>query len=375
MKLVAKSLALAAAAGVAAVGIGGASLAKHVPHADVNSPFKHVYVIMMENTGTPDIIGNPNLPYINHLINTYGYDSNYFGVTHESLANYVSFITGSNWGTHSDDPTQLFNHTNLVDQLESQHLTWKGYMQSMPSPGYTGYWYPDNEPAGTSPSTTPPNALYALKHNPFTLMSDIVNNPARLQNVVPFSELQSALQSGQVPNFVWISPNVIDDMHGQPPGTGATVTYNDPTQLYQAGDQFIQQTVQMIMDSKSWKTSKSVIYITWDEASYPNGTPTASQLQTFTAPGPDSPVVPVGTVDGFQWPGGPYGGGQVPLIIIDNADPQHFVINTWSDHYSLLRTIEQNWNLGFLGNASDSNQVTTLPIPGEPGLGASFPMR
>lgn len=336
--------------------------------AKSSRPFQHMYVIMMENTGAPDILGNPNLPYINHLVQTYGYDNNYFGVTHESLANYVSFITGNNWGTNSDNPTQQFNHTNLVDQLQVHHLSWKGYMQSMPSVGYNGYWYPDNEPAGTAPAVTPPDALYALKHNPFTLMTDIADNSSRLQNVVPFSQLAANLQANTVPNFVWITPNVINDMHGQPTGPGSMVTYNDPTQLYQAGDRFVQSTVQAIMASKSWKTSKSVIYITWDEATYPQGTPTPAQLKTFTAPGPDAPVLPAGTVDGFQWPGGPYGGGQVPLIIIDNADPHHFVINTWSNHYSLLRTIKQNWHLGFLGNASDGNQVKTLPVPGEPGV-------
>ena len=51
--------------------------------------------------------------------------------------------------------------------------------------------------------------------------------------------------------------------------------------------------------------------------------------------------------------------------MIDNADMHHFTINTWADHYSLLRTIEQNWGLGFLANAGNS-QVTTLPVPGEP---------
>ena len=366
---------LAAAVALFAAGGIGAGLASAAPPADVlaqhpsQEPFQHVYVIMMENTGTPDILGNPNLPFINHLINMYGYDDNYFGVTHESLANYVAFLTGSNWGTHSDDPTQEFNHTNLVDQLQAHGITWKGYMESLPAPGFTGYWYPDNEPSGTAPAVTPPNALYALKHNPFTLMTDIVDNPARLANVVPFSQFHGDLSSGHVPNFVWISPNVINDMHGQPPGPGATVTYNDPTALYQAGDAFVRNTVQMIMNSRSWKTSKSVIYITWDEATYPNGTPTASQLATFTAPGPDAPIVPAGTVDGFTWPGGPYGGGQVPLIVIDNQDLHHFVINTWSDHYSVLRTIEQNWHLGFLGNASDGNQVVTLPVPGEPSPG------
>lgn len=374
---VSKPLFTMAAAAIAALGIassGVSVLATGRPAspgsvtAQSTQPFEHVYVIMMENTGTSQILGNPDLPYINHLMTSYGYDNNYYGVTHESLANYVAAITGSNWGTHSDDPTQLFNHTNLVDQLSANNLTWKGYMESLPAAGFIGYWYPDNEPAGTSPSTTPPNALYALKHNPFTLMTDIISDPSRLQNVVPFSQLASDLKSNAVPNFVWISPNVINDMHGQPPGPGATVTYNDPAAINQAGDHFIQNTVQAIMSSDSWKNSKSVIYITWDEASYPSGKPTTSQLQTFTAPGPDSPNVPAGTVNGFPWPGGPYGGGNVPLIVIDSAAPHHFVISTWSNHYSLLRTIEQNWNLGFLGNAADSNQVQTLPIPGEPGV-------
>lgn len=333
-----------------------------------NQPFQHVYVIMMENEGTAQLIGNPQLPYINYLANTYGYDNNYYGVTHESLANYVAFITGRDWGTHSDNPTQQFNHTNLVDQLAAQHLSWKGYMQSMPSVGYKGYWYPDNLPASAAPSQTPPNALYALKHNPFTLMTDIATNPQREKNVVPFSQLQTDLGNNHVPNFSFITPNVINDMHGQPPGPGATVTYNDPKQLFQAGDTFVKNTVQEIMSSKSWKTSKSVIYITWDEAEYPNGTPTAQQLSTFTAAGPDAPIVPAGTVDGYNWAGGAYGGGKVPLIMVDNSNPHHFTINTWSDHYSLLRTIEQNWNLGFLGNASDSQQVRTLPVPGEPKL-------
>ncbi|QQE80645.1 alkaline phosphatase family protein [Alicyclobacillus sp. SO9] len=335
-----------------------------------NQPFKHVYVIMMENQGTPNIIGNSQLPYINKLAKQYGYENNYFGVTHESLANYVAFFSGNNWGTHSDNPTQTFNHTNLVDQLASHHITWKGYMQSMPYPGFKGYWYPDNEPKGTAPSKTPPNALYALKHNPFTLMTDIANHPSREKNVVPFTQLQTDLNHNRVPNFSFITPNVINDMHGQPPGPGSTVTYNDPAKLYQAGDNFVKRTVKEIMSSRSWKTSKSIIFVTWDEANYPYppSSTTSKQLKQFTAPGPDAPIVPAGTVDGYKWPGGAYGGGKVPMIMIDNAFPHHFTLNTWANHYSLLRTIEQNWHLGFIGYASDSRQVKTLPVPGEPQL-------
>ncbi len=334
--------------------------------AQMNTPFAHIYVIMMENEGSRLLVGNPDLPYINSLIQNDGYDPNYYGVTHESLANYVSFISGSNWGTHSDDPTQVFNHINLVDQLSKANISWKGYMENLPSVGYKGYWFPDNLPSNASPSQTPPNALYALKHNPFSLMADVVDNPTRNKNVVPLTQLQRDLNNNTVPNFSFITPNVINDMHGQPPGPGATVTWNDTKQLFQAGDNFVKNTVQEITSSKSWKTSKSVIYITWDEADYPFGNVTPSQLATFTTPGPDAPIVPAGTVDGYTWPGGAYGGGNVPLIIVDNAAKGHFTVNTWADHYSLLRTIEKNWNLGYINNASDSNQVKSINIPGEP---------
>ncbi len=152
-------------------------------------------------------------------------------------------------------------------------------MESMPSPGFKGYRYPDIEPAGTSPSTPPSNALYAIKHNPFQLMTDIADKPKREKNIVPFTQLRTELKDNKVPNFAFITPNMIDDMHGQPPYT-KTQQF-----LFNAGDNFVKNTVQEIMNSKSWKTSKSVIYITWDEAGYPSGPVTPSELQTFTAPG------------------------------------------------------------------------------------------
>ena len=324
-------------------------------------PFTHVFYIMMENHGTSNIVGNQNASYINQLVNTYGYDDNYYGVTHVSLPNYVAAISGNNWYSNSDDPTQMFNHTNIVDQLEANHITWKAYMESMPSVGYSGYWYPDNLPSGTSPSVTPPNALYAKKHDPFMLFNDIANNPTRTSNVVPLTQLTTDLQTNQVPQFVWISPNVCNDMHGQPSGTGTTCPYSNDAALIQDGNSFLQQWVTAIMHSKAW-TGNSVIFINWDEAEYPSSSsPTPQEIATFTAPGPDSPIVPAGVnVAGINWNGGAFGGGQVPLIVISRLSPKHVVLNTWADHYSILRTIEASWNLGYLGMASDGAQVQTL---------------
>jgi len=51
-------------------------------------------------------------------------------------------------------------------------------------------------------------------------------------------------------------------------------------------------------------------------------------------------VLPAGDPDiSASWPGGLYGGGLVPAVVIDPSGPHHFVSSVPYNHYSLLRTI------------------------------------
>ena len=70
-----------------------------VPHLD------RVFVIMMENHGYQQIIGNPNEPYLNGLINSgkVNLAKNYFAIGHPSLTNYLEIVGGSNFGIRSDN--------------------------------------------------------------------------------------------------------------------------------------------------------------------------------------------------------------------------------------------------------------------------------
>jgi hypothetical protein len=96
------------------------------------------------------------------------------------------------------------DHTNIVDQLEAKKLTWGAYMESMPSAGYTGDYVPSSS-----------QQLYASKHNPFVLFSDIRNNAGRMADDKPDTALATDLQKlSTTPNFVWITPNQCHDMHG-----------------------------------------------------------------------------------------------------------------------------------------------------------------
>jgi phospholipase C len=317
------------------------------------APLKHVFVIMMENTSYDDLLSpsNTNTAFIRQLAASKGLATNYFGVTHDSLPNYIASTSGQTWGSNSDDVAQapLFDHQNLVDQLEAAHVSWKAYMEDLPSPGDT--------------VTETPDGLYVRKHNPFLMYPDVYNNPARANKVVPLTQLSTDLSSGDVPQFVWISPNICNDMHGGAPTCPFPNSPTDPLQaaLYKDGDNFLRTWVGAITHSKAW-TGHSAIFITWDEGGFEDQPPFGP---TDIRPGPDSPILPATPADPTSGGGGDlfggttYGGGQVPMIVVARG-VGHRVDSTFADHYSLLQTIEQNFRMPLLGNAGDTVQVGNL---------------
>src|SRR6266851_5444399 len=165
--------------------------------------YQHVFVIMMENTGFDSLIGNSNAPWINMAAQTNGLATNYFGVTHPSQPNYIAATSGSTNGVVSDNDTTI-DVPNIVDQLEAHGKTWKGYMQSYFADGNT------NKLASSAG-----NQLYERKHNPFVSYADVQSTPARMANLVDFSQLDADLANGNVPDYAWISPDQCHDMHGR----------------------------------------------------------------------------------------------------------------------------------------------------------------
>ena len=324
---------------------------------------QHVFVIMLENHSKSSVLGDPNAPYINALAKEYAVAENYYGVTHPSEPNYVAAISGSNWFMNDDNPANRYDHTNLVDQLEAHHLTWTAYMQAMPSAGFLG----DSANGG----------LYASKHDPFVLFNDIRSNPKRLANIKPYTSFASDLAHGRVANFVWITPDQCSDMHGgvysavagfpeAPCPYGNTNDDANDAALKQKADAFVRTTVQAIIHSSAWGQN-SAIFIVTDENDYTGDT--ATDGWASAAGCCNSPILPPGyqflksdgvTPDGNTWAGGTYGGGLIPAVVVTTHGKRHFQGYQAFNHYSLLKTVEQIWNLGYLGNASDDVQVHSM---------------
>ena len=79
--------------------------------------FTHVFVLMLENRGYGQIIGNAHAPYLNHLATTTGLATKYTGVTHPSQPNYIAALSGGTFGVQDDNDVTL-QEPNLMDQLE-----------------------------------------------------------------------------------------------------------------------------------------------------------------------------------------------------------------------------------------------------------------
>lgn len=106
-------LALGLFAGMAASALAQQGpVPKDIPHLD------HVFLIMMENHGYSQIIGNPNAPFINRYAKSANLATNYFAVAHPSLNNYLEVVGGSNFGVQSDNNPDWHN-TNCSTNLST----------------------------------------------------------------------------------------------------------------------------------------------------------------------------------------------------------------------------------------------------------------
>ena len=99
--------------------------------------------------------------------------------------------------------------SDLIDELDAAGISWAGYMEAMPAGGQLAdFW----------PSSSAP--LYASKHNPFPLFTDIRDNPARLANIKPYTDMAGDLNSPDAPRFVFITPDQCNDYRPASPTAG-----------------------------------------------------------------------------------------------------------------------------------------------------------
>jgi phosphatidylinositol-3-phosphatase len=287
--------ALVALLALAIAACGGASKNgdRPAPSAGQSTDGSHVFIIVLENREFDQVIGNRGVPYLNRLAGHGALAVRYFAITHPSLPNYLAIVGGSTFGIQSDCTACSAQGSSLALQLEEAGISWRAYMEGMPSVCFSGAY------AGG----------YAKKHNPFAYFPSIRGDPDLCANLVPGAVLSDDLAGGNLASFSWITPNLCHDAHDC--GIGAADRYLSglaPQLLARLGPQ-------------------GFLIITFDEGVTDRG---CCQLAH---------------------------GGRIATILAGPGVRQGAQLRKPYDHYSLLRTLEDAFALPHLRNAAGANPI------------------
>jgi acid phosphatase len=267
------------------------------PRAAANAlvpAFDHIFVVIMENTSASSIIGNTS-------------QAPYIN----SLAKQYAYSSNYFAITHPSLPNYLtltgassFGITS--DCLPSAcPVNAANIGDRLDTAGTSWKAYMESMPAACRTTDSSP---YVAKHNPFVYFNNIRTDATRCNShVLPLTQLATDLKSASTtPRFGWITPNMCNDMHDCSISTG---------------DTWLSNQVPAILNSAAFTTQNSALFLLWDE-------------------------------DDFT------GTNQVELVVAGSQVKKGYISNTQYNHYSLMRTIEDAWNMAPL----TSNDTAASPM-------------
>jgi hypothetical protein len=146
---------------------------------------------------------------------------------------------------------------------------------------------------------------YAKKHAPFLYFRDVVRSGQRLRRVVPLAQLRRDLRAGRLPDFAFVVPDLCHSMHDCSVSTG---------------DRWLAAQLPQLL-----ALPKTVVFVVFDEGA---------------------------TSD--------HGGGHVPALALGTAVRRGSRFTAATNHYGLLRTIEDAWGLPLLGRSARATPVTGI---------------
>lgn len=187
--------------------------------------YQHVVWILMENRALSQVAGSASAPYLNSVARACGLATDYSGVAHPSLPNYIALTSGSTHGIQ-DDASPGSHHLAGPSIFSLLGAQWRSLEETMPSNcDHGGY------------------GDYAVKHNPAAYYAAIAQACAAQDQPLGAPPDLSA-------RFTLITPNLCHDMHDCSTA---------------AGDAWLAQEMPVILDTPQYRGGRTVVFITWDE--------------------------------------------------------------------------------------------------------------
>ncbi len=228
----------------------------------------------------------------------------------------------------TDDPDG-FSFASIVKRFTGRHISWKYYVETRSLPA--------NANRNLLSRLAYPSPTVFTLWNPLPGFKGIRANPSRLSRLVPESQYFQDLKNGSLPQVSWLIPDFQDSEH--------------PPEPIGQGMWYVTRAINELMRSRYWHDS--VIFLTWDDYGgfYDHAEP------------PE--------VDAYGY------GPRVPMIVISPYAKQDHVSHFTYDFTSVLKFIEQRWNLRHLtprdGRANGMADCFDFSQPPAPPLVISVP--
>jgi phospholipase C len=214
----------------------------------------------------------------------------------------------------TDFPGSGASYTTLRDLLDAQGISWKYY-----SPCYFG----SNAPKCANNKC---NSCAGSQLNAFDVIAPVRNGPEWSTNVsMPSANILDDVNKNRLPAVSWVVPDQNNSDH--------------PGDAVDHGPQWVASIVNAVGKSAYWNSS--AIVVVWDDW---------GGMYDHVAP----PTVS-GSGSGRDDQGGL--GFRVPMIVISPYVPQAVVSHTQYEFGSIIKYVEENWNLGTL-NTTDQRANT-----------------
>ncbi|CAN5493645.1 hypothetical protein BH11BAC1_BH11BAC1_14580 [soil metagenome] len=249
----------------------------------------HVVILIMENHGYEDIIGNSSAPFINSLAQENALLTASYGLIHPSQPNYLMLFSGSAQGVTNDNvPDGIpWSTMNLGSSLLQAGKSFRAYSDGLPSVGFTGS----------------SSGAYKRKHAPWTNWQGGNTNGISSSKHHPFTDFPS--NYSQLPTVSFVVPDQNHDMHD---GTIAQ------------GDAWVESNLSGYI---SWaKTHNSLFILTFDED---DGNNLNHIVTVFSG---------------------------------EMVEPGSY--STACNHYDVLRTLEDMFELSYAGNSATANPIVDI---------------
>jgi acid phosphatase len=214
------------------------------PTTDVPPPLtEHVVIVLEENKNYEDVIGKPNMPFLNALAEDHALARNVYAPQHTSPGAGLFLLTGKVI-TRDRGYAGTVSSANLARELTAAGRTWRVYAEDIPSTGYLGEdVYP-----------------YLKRHNPFAYLSDVRDSPEGARHMVPFTEFAKDLKNDALPNFSFIVPNTVNDAHECPRGTKCS-----REDRLRTADQWLESQISPLLTDSAFSRS-GLLIVLFDES-------------------------------------------------------------------------------------------------------------